>query len=137
MAGQMRFLRDASPPMIIALALLAACSAPPAASLSSTAAVGLSSASAGLCSALAALPDTTAAARTFTNFAHSELHVLAAEQELDRSLQAAVLQAMLQVEEDIRQGSGAASLFSDLTTLKRWTDESLQALDVEVPACAG
>lgn len=121
--------------MLLAAALLSACASQPTV-LPSATAVGLGSASAGLCSALAALPDASAAARTFTNFAHSELHVLAADERLDRSLQAAILQAMQQVEADIEQGENAASLFTDLTTLKGWTDESLQALGEEVPACA-
>lgn len=129
-------MRAAAPPILLVVTLLAACAAQPPASLQSAAAVGLGSASAGLCSALAALPDTAGAARTFTNFAHAELHVLAAEERLDRSLQAAILQAMQQVEADIEQGGSAASLLTDLTTLKGWTDESLQALGEEVPACA-
>jgi hypothetical protein len=119
---------------VLAAALLAACAPTPGGS-GAAAADGLASASAGLCSAMVALPDTGEAARAFTNLAHDELHVLAADERLDRSLQAAVLQAMQQVESDLSAGSGAGVLLPDLDALKHWTDTSLEALGEEVPSC--
>lgn len=115
-------------------ALIAGCAPNPSGS-GAAVADGLASASAGLCSAMVALPDTDKAARAFTNLAHDELHVLAADERLDRSLQAAVLQAMQQVESDISAGSGAGVPLPDMDALKHWTDTSLEALGEEVPPC--
>lgn len=96
---------------------------------------GLVQASAGLCQALGDLPDTQQASRTFTNVAHDQLHLLAADERLDRSLQASVLQTMQQVEADLSQKAGAGVLYGDLVALKDRTDQALKALGEEVPSC--
>jgi len=114
-------------------ALVGGCGSPP--TPGATVSHGVLQASAGLCQALGDLPDTRAASRTFTNVAHAQLHVLAADQRLDRSLQASVLQTMQQVEADFSQGVGAGVLYGDLDALKTRTDQALQALGEEVPAC--
>ncbi len=97
---------------------------------------GLVQASAGLCQALQGLPDVDASARDFTNRAHDQLHLLAADHRLDRSVQASVLQAMQQVEADYGQSVGAGVLYGDLQALKDRTDVALRALGEEPPACA-
>lgn len=114
-------------------ALLGACGTGP--TPGATASHGLVQASAGLCQALGDLPDTQAASRTFTNLAHDQLHRLAADQRLDRSLQASVLQAMQDVEADFSQSVGAGVLYGHLGALKDRTDQALQALGEEVPSC--
>jgi hypothetical protein len=96
---------------------------------------GLAQASAGLCQALQGLPDVEASARDFTNRAHDPLHQLAADQRLDRSLQATVLQAMQQVEADYSRSVGAGILYGDLQALKDRTNVALRALGEEPPAC--
>lgn len=122
--------------LVVALALaslLAACgwNPTPGAAVSR----GLPQASAGLCQALGELPDLQAASRTFTNVAHDPLHTLAADQRLDRSVQALVLEAMQQVEKDFSQSVDAGGLYGDISALKARTDQALDALGEEVPAC--
>jgi hypothetical protein len=91
-------------------------------------------ASSGLCAAMAALPDLPASHRAFTNLAHAQLHVLASDPRLDRSSAAAVLEAMLRVEDDFANGR-AIDARADLPRLKSAADTALGALDVEVPPC--
>jgi hypothetical protein len=139
MSRPMRSSRTPNPAAVLATAsllsaVLAACAPAPIWS-GVPVADGLPRASAGLCSAMVALPDLDEAARAFTNLAHDELHVLASDGRLDRSLQAAVLQAMQQVESDISARSGAGVLLPDMDALKHWTDTSLEALGEEVPSC--
>jgi hypothetical protein len=91
----------------------------------------------GICDALAALPDTTAAERAFTNVAHDALHALAAEPALDRSLAAAVLEAMERVETDFATPADAARLSDDLTRLHDAAASGLRGLGKNVTSCPG
>jgi hypothetical protein len=117
--------------------MVTACS--PAASTSATPsqpALGLAASSSGVCQAIAALPDASAAERTFTNLAHDALHVLAADPRLDRSTSARLLEAKEKVEADFSQSADVAVLADDLAELQTAADAALQAIGVEVPACA-
>jgi len=117
--------------------LLSACS--PVASASATPsqpALGLPASSSGVCQTIAALPDLSAAERAFTNLAHDALHGLAADPRLDRSMTARVLEGMEKVEADFSQPPDMAVLSDDLTELHASADAALQALGLEMPACA-
>jgi hypothetical protein len=117
--------------------VLSACS--PAASASATPsqlALGLPASSSGVCQAIAALPDLSASERAFTNLAHDALHGLAADPRLDRAMSARVLEGTERVEADFSHSADATVLTGDLTALHASADAALQALGVEVPACA-
>lgn len=117
--------------------MLSACL--PAANASATPSqpgLGLSASSSGVCQAIAALPDLSAAEHAFINLAHAALHGLAADPRQDRSMSAHVLEAMQKVETDFRQSPDVAVLTHDLAELHAAADAALQALGVEVPACA-
>ncbi|MGZ8528584.1 MAG: hypothetical protein ACXWWR_07290 [Candidatus Limnocylindrales bacterium] len=99
-------------------------------------ALGLPASSSGVCEAIEALPDQSSARRAFTNLAHDALHDLAADPRLDRSMSARVLEAMTQVEVDFSRPADVAVLTDDLTELHASANAALQALGVDVPACA-
>ena len=116
--------------------MLGACS--PAAGVSATPSqpeLGMP-ASSGVCQSIAALPDRSAAKRVFTNLAHDALHRLAADARLGRAMSARVLEAMEKVEADLGRSPDVAPLRDDLVQLHTSLDAALQALGVEVPACA-
>jgi hypothetical protein len=128
-------IRSLVGPVLIAMAPLTACAAQPSDSVQSIVPSGLSAASAGLCDALAALPDAQAAERSFTNGAHDALHALAADDRLDRSMAAGVLEAMQRLESDLDQAADTDRLSDDLHALKDSTDTALQSVGEEVAAC--
>jgi hypothetical protein len=97
---------------------------------------GLPASSSGVCKAIAALPDLSAAERAFTHLGHEALHGLAADPRLDRSMSARVLEAMEKVEADFSQSPDITVLTDDLGELHASADAALQALGVQVPACA-
>ncbi|MEA2538009.1 MAG: hypothetical protein QOF11_2243 [Chloroflexota bacterium] len=117
--------------------MLAACSpAGDATATPSQPQLGLSASASGVCAAILALPDRVAAERAFVNVAHQALHGLAADPRLDRTRSARVLEAMQKVEADFSRPADATELTADLTELRSSTDAALQAIGVEVPACA-
>lgn len=97
---------------------------------------GLSSAVSGVCGAVAALPDRSTAERVFTNVAHESLHGLAADPRLDRTMSAAILEAMQVVEEDFRGSADASRLSGDLGALRTAAATALGAIGEAVPGCA-
>lgn len=123
--------------ILVAGVSLAACGTQPGATADVPVPGGLGDASAGLCNALAALPDVTEAERTFTNQAHEPLHALAADDRLDRTMAAAVLEAMEGLESDFADDADVGTLSVRLQALKDATDAGLQAIGEELPACDG
>ena len=117
--------------------VVTACS--PAASTSATVGQprsGLTASSSGVCEAIVALPDAAAAERAFINVAHQALHGLAADDRLDRTNSARVLETMQRVEADFSGATDAPSLGRDLAALQAAADAALRAIGEEVPACA-
>lgn len=98
--------------------------------------VDLLQASVGVCAARKALPAEPAAAMAaFTNQAHTALHLLAAQPDLDRALAGRLLEAKTQVESDIANSANAETLQADLESLQETTDAALRDINREAPAC--
>jgi hypothetical protein len=95
----------------------------------------LTASSSGVCQAILSLPDAVAAQRAFINVAHQALHGLAADNRLDRTNSARVLETMQRVEADFSGAADAPSLGSDLAQLQAAADAALGAIGEEVPAC--
>ncbi len=116
--------------------VVTACS--PAASTSATLGQpgsGLTLSSSGVCQAIIALPDAAAAELAFINVAHQALHGLAADNRLDRTNSARVLETMQRVEADFSRAPDSPSLGVDLAALRAAADAALRAIGEEVPGC--
>jgi hypothetical protein len=97
----------------------------------------MQSAAVALCEASAALPDDRdAAVRSFTDGAHEQLHLLAADPGLDRALAGDVLRRKQTVEALIAARASGEELSEPIAALGEATRAALGDLDIRTDPCA-
>jgi hypothetical protein len=94
-------------------------------------------AAAALCDARAALPDDRASAvRAFQDLAHDDLHVLAAEPDLDRGYAGDLLRAKEAVESGFADEATGPELAAAMDALIASTETAVADLGITVAGCA-